>query len=71
MQNKTWASWRFRNVFFMNEMLEAHIEDIPEYLHMLQHVYRSGHHLRRSEDYGKTFLNPERVLLGDVNTLCG
>ena len=50
----------------MNEMLEAHIEDIPEYLHMLQHVYRSGHHLRRSEDYGKTFLNPERVLLGDI-----
>ena len=31
MQNKTWASWRFRNVFFMSEMLEAHIEDMPEY----------------------------------------
>ena len=62
MQNKTWASWRFRNVFFMNEMLEAHIEDIPEYLHMLQHVYRSANYSKPGHRI-KCFHNPEEVLI--------
>ena len=71
VKNETRASWNFRPIYFLDRMLPpaARAADIPAQLHMLQHVYRSGHHLRRSEDYGKTFLNPERVLLGDIITL--
>ena len=73
VKNETRASWNFRPIYFLDRMLPpaARAADIPAQLHMLQHVYRSGHHLRRSEDYGKTFLNPERVLLGDIITHSG
>lgn len=46
VKNVTRASWNFRNIYFMDEMLDIHegphhhFEDIPPYLHMLQHVYR-------------------------------
>ena len=44
IKNETRASWNFRNVYFMDEMLDAHehqhFKDIPEYLHMMQHVFR-------------------------------
>ena len=36
------TSWNFKNFYFMDEMLEpfGYEKDIPEYLHMMQHVYR-------------------------------
>ena len=44
VKNESRASYNFRNVYFMDEMLETHehghFKDIPPYLHMLQHVYR-------------------------------
>ena len=44
IKNETRASWNFRNVYFMDEMLDVHehqhFKDIPEYLHMMQHEYR-------------------------------
>ena len=42
IKNETRASWNFRNVYFMDEMLDIHepdhFSDIPDYLHMMQHV---------------------------------
>ena len=41
-----YASWNFRNVYFMDDMTREkeddhhHFKDIPWYLHMMQHVYR-------------------------------
>ena len=45
VKNESRASYNFRNVYFMDEMLRANepsgfFKDIPPYLHMLQHVYR-------------------------------
>ena len=40
------ASWNFRNVYFMDDMIRQqqenhyHVEEIPQHLHMMQHVYR-------------------------------
>ena len=42
------VSWVFRNVYFFDEMLErkegGYMTDIPYYLHMMQHAYRSEKH---------------------------
>ena len=42
------SSWVFRNVYFFDDMLEKAegglLPDIPHYLHMMQHVYRSDQH---------------------------
>ena len=37
------SSFHFKNFYFMDEMLTVHGFDpnIPEYLHMLQHIYRT------------------------------
>ena len=37
------SSYHFKNFFFMDEMLAPHGFDpeIPQYLHMLQHIYRT------------------------------
>lgn len=48
VKNQTRASWHFRNVYFMDEMLESYSEEIPQYLHILQHVYRSGNYTKVS-----------------------
>jgi hypothetical protein len=44
IKNESRASYNFRNVYFMDEMLNSnehgHFKDIPPYLHMLQHVFR-------------------------------
>ena len=49
VKNEERASYNFRNVYFLDEMLEAHaksgslpygLKDIPEYMHMARHVYR-------------------------------
>ena len=51
VKNEERASYNFRNVYFLDEMLEAHaksgslpygLKDIPEYMHMARHVYRYG-----------------------------
>ena len=61
--NKT--SWIFRNVYFFDEHLERNegddIPDIPPYLHMMQHVYRSSNHTPPGH-YIKAFHDPEKVL---------
>ena len=44
IKNETRASYNFRNIYFMDEMLDhhqpGHFKDIPPYLHMMQHVFR-------------------------------
>ena len=66
VKNETRASWNFRNVYFMDEMLDIHepehFKDIPPYLHMLQHVYRSANYTKPGQ-YVKCFHNPEKVLI--------
>jgi len=68
VKNETRASWNFRNIYFMDEMLEAHegkgnlFKDIPPYLHMLQHVYRSANYTKPGQ-YVKCFHNPAKALI--------
>ena len=66
VKNETRASWNFRNVYFMDEMLDAHehnhFKDIPEYLHMMQHVYRSANYTKPRQ-YVKCFHDPQEVLI--------
>ncbi|XP_040563465.1 uncharacterized protein [Lepeophtheirus salmonis] len=65
IKNETRASYNFRNVYFMDEMLKAHggfNKDIPQYLHMMQHVYRSANYTKPGQ-YIKCFHNPEKALI--------
>jgi len=66
VKNESRASYNFRNVYFMDEMLETHehghFKDIPPYLHMLQHVYRSANYTKPGQ-YVKCFHNPEKALI--------
>lgn len=67
VKNETRASFNFRNVYFMDEMLTAHrpqglFKDIPPYLHMMQHVYRSANYTKPGQ-YVKCFHNTEKVLI--------
>ena len=38
------ASYHFKNFYYFDDMLSPHgyDPDIPEYMHMMQHVYRSS-----------------------------
>ena len=38
---KTVASWNFRNAQYFGEKIDDPSDEIPEYLFMMQHVYRS------------------------------
>ena len=65
IKNETRASFNFRNVYFMDEMLKAHggyFKDIPRYMHMMQHVYRSANYTKVGQ-YVKCFHNTEKVLI--------
>eukprot|EP00095_Tigriopus_kingsejongensis_P007169 snap_masked-scaffold211_size255937-processed-gene-1.13 protein:Tk07169 transcript:snap_masked-scaffold211_size255937-processed-gene-1.13-mRNA-1 annotation:"PREDICTED: uncharacterized protein LOC103506484" len=67
VKNESRASFNFRNVYFMDEMLNAHrpqglYKDIPPYLHMMQHVYRSANYTKPGQ-YVKCFHNTEKVLI--------
>jgi len=66
VKNESRASWNFRNVYFMDEMLDIHepehFPSIPPYLHMMQHVYRSANYTKPGQ-YVKCFHNPEKVLI--------
>ena len=55
------VSWVFRNVYFFDDLLERNETDIPPYLHMMQHVYRSDRHTPPGH-YIKAFHDPQRVL---------
>jgi len=67
VKNESRASYNFRNVYFMDEMTDkhehhTHFKDIPPYLHMLQHVYRSANYTKPGQ-YVKCFHNPEKALI--------
>ncbi|XP_076033541.1 uncharacterized protein LOC143020728 [Oratosquilla oratoria] len=57
------ASYNVRNVYFMDTMSHNHgwFREIPHYMHMLQHVYRSRNYTKPGQ-YVKCFHDPERVL---------
>ncbi|XP_012288579.1 uncharacterized protein LOC105704158 [Orussus abietinus] len=63
IRNETRASYNVRNVYFLDDLLHAHgsFEDVPRYMHMLQHVYRSKNFTKPNQ-YIKCFHNPERVV---------
>lgn len=66
------ASYNFRNVYFLDEMLTAHekspenlpygFKDIPNYMHMTRHIYRSANYTKPGQ-YVKCFHNPEKALI--------
>lgn len=57
------ASYNVRNVYFLDDLIHSHgwIKDIPKYMHMLQHVYRSKNFTKPNQ-YVKCFHNTEKVL---------
>ncbi|XP_011494778.1 PREDICTED: uncharacterized protein LOC105359787 [Ceratosolen solmsi marchali] len=63
LRNETRASYNVRNVYFLDDLLHTHgtFKDIPKYMHMLQHVYRSKNFTKPNQ-YIKCFHNPERVV---------
>jgi len=68
-KNYSRASYNFRNVYFLDDLGEGedqlqhtgHEKNIPPYLHMLQHVYRSKNYTKPGQ-YVKCFHNLERVV---------
>ncbi|XP_078039293.1 uncharacterized protein LOC144471282 [Augochlora pura] len=63
IRNETRASYNVRNVYFLDDLLHSHgfFKDMPKYMHMLQHVYRSKNFTKPNQ-YIKCFHNPERVV---------
>jgi hypothetical protein len=57
------ASYRVENVYFFDDLTEVHgrPKDIPRYMHMLQHVYRSKKFTKPGH-YVKCFYDTETVL---------
>lgn len=57
------ASYCLRNVYFLDSMQENHsrVQDVPHYMHMLQHVYRAYNYTRPGF-YVKCFHDPEVVV---------
>jgi hypothetical protein len=73
IKNEERASYNFRNVYFLDEMLTAHekaspeslplgLKDIPSYMHMARHIYRSANYTKPGQ-YVKCFHNPEKALI--------
>ncbi|XP_047102399.1 uncharacterized protein LOC124721457 [Schistocerca piceifrons] len=63
IRNETRASYNVRNVYFLDDLIHNHgwFKNIPKYMHMLQHVYRSKNFTKPNQ-YVKCFHNPERAL---------
>lgn len=65
IKNVERASYNVRNVYFFDSITSnpghSHFKDIPQYMHMFQHVYRAKNHTKPGA-YIKCFHNPERVL---------
>ena len=62
-KNEPRSSYFVRNVYFFDSLSknDSVFPDIPHYMHMLQHVYRSRN-FTEPYSYIKCFHNPERVL---------
>ena len=64
-KKKEFASWNFRNVYFLDNMTDLldpqPDEDIPKEFHMMRHVYRSAKYNAPLANV-KSFYNPEKVL---------
>ncbi|XP_055380469.1 uncharacterized protein LOC129611370 [Condylostylus longicornis] len=58
-----YQSYNFRNVYFLDDHQHEHgwHKDIPQYMHMLQHVHRAQNYTKPHQ-YIKCFHDPERVL---------
>ncbi|ENN71839.1 hypothetical protein YQE_11458, partial [Dendroctonus ponderosae] len=57
------ASYNVRNVYFLDDLIHDHgwFKEIPKYMHMLQHVYRTKNFTKPGQ-YVKCFHNTEKVL---------
>ncbi|XP_028144962.1 uncharacterized protein LOC114338558 isoform X1 [Diabrotica virgifera virgifera] len=57
------ASYNVRNVYFLDDLMHDHgwFKDIPKYMHMLQHVYRTKNFTKPGQ-YVKCFHNTDKVL---------
>ncbi|CAH0549322.1 unnamed protein product [Brassicogethes aeneus] len=57
------ASYNVRNVYFLDDLIHNHgwFKEIPRYMHMLQHVYRTRNFTKPGQ-YVKCFHNTEKVL---------
>ncbi|KAK4878373.1 hypothetical protein RN001_010879 [Aquatica leii] len=64
ISKEEYASYDVRNVYFFDQFLHNHgwFKNIPKYMHMLQHVYRSKNFTKHGE-YVKCFHNTEKVLI--------
>ena len=64
-KNQEFASWNFRNVYFLDNMTDLldpqPDEGIPKEFHMMRHVYRSAKYNAPGANV-KSFHNPEKVL---------
>ncbi|GFU18553.1 glycosyltransferase family 92 protein [Nephila pilipes] len=67
-EKERWASYNFQNVYFLDGLLHGNEkshnsqkENIPGYLHMLQHVYRSKNYTKPGS-YVKCFHDIDRVV---------
>ena len=64
-KKEEFASWNFRNVYFLDNMTDLldpqPDEDIPKEFHMMRHVYRSAKYNAPGANV-KSFHNPEKVL---------
>ena len=76
VKNETRASWNFRNVYFMDEMLDQnepeHFPDIPPYLHRMQHVYRSANYTKPGQYVELPLTNKNQIVIArsqDLHTL--
>ena len=64
-KKEEFASWNFRNVYFLDNMTDLRDpqpdEGIPKEFHMMRHVYRSAKYNAPGMNV-KSFHNPEKVL---------
>jgi hypothetical protein len=70
-KNQSYASYNVRNVYFFDDSTGdknqnqlnhvQHESDIPNYLHMLQHIYRSSNYTKPGQ-YVKSFHNIEHIV---------
>ncbi len=76
VKNVTRASYNFRNVYFMDSMLKEPFKDIPQYMHMMQHVYRSvkytnpGAHVKCFHDTEQVLVLHNHFPLGCIDGKC-
>lgn len=67
VKNVERASYNVRNVYFFDSIASQessshnHFKDMPQFMHMFQHVYRAKNYTKPGA-YIKCFHNPERVL---------